>query len=149
MFQVGPFQRSWLERYDTVVKLTNSQMPKEDRDFVNEYMDVGKGSLKSTNLLSSPSLPLNEVGYGQLTERSSKMRPLQAGHAHDFPSLPTRHHSHHCHRVLVSITAVILILILILIPMGEDLDSTQSRLLTSFVDPNTQLQSPPRRPVSY
>ena len=47
----GPFQRAWLDRCDSIVELTGSEMPKED--FIREYMQVREESFRPSTIMSA------------------------------------------------------------------------------------------------
>jgi hypothetical protein len=47
----GPLQRAWLERCDCIVKLTGSEMHRED--FINKYMQVRQTLIRPSTIISS------------------------------------------------------------------------------------------------
>ena len=83
----GPFQHAWLDRCDSIVELTGSEMPKED--FVKEYMQVREGSFCPSTIISafkkSGAWPVDRSIF---TEDDFATSIPYSTEACDFPPLP-------------------------------------------------------------
>lgn len=83
----GPFQRAWLDRCDSIVELTGSEMPKED--FIKEYMQVREQSFRPSTITSafkkSGIWPIDRTVF---TEDDFATSIPYSTEARDFPPLP-------------------------------------------------------------
>ena len=81
----GPFQRAWIDRCDSVVELTGSEMPKEE--FIRTYMDVRNNTFKPVTIISafkkSGIWPINRAVFA--TEDFAPSIPYST-EACDFPA---------------------------------------------------------------